>query len=96
MTLRLEVRRLDDRLPLLDFGLLKRAQRLGHLLVVWENLVAEVSITRKTNSRTANRYRVEGNLQLHANVSPRSCYVGSTGKIRRLLPRWHLETMTEF
>src|SRR5258708_7347657 len=42
VSLPLDVRRLDDGPPFLDFGLLKRAERLGRLLVAGRNLLPEV------------------------------------------------------
>src|SRR5262249_39989704 len=39
---RLDVRRLDDRPPLLDFGLVKGAERLWRLLLAGKNLVPQI------------------------------------------------------
>jgi hypothetical protein len=38
----LDVRRLDDRPPLLDLGALKRAERLRRLLITGENLLSDI------------------------------------------------------
>src|SRR4051794_25059375 len=38
----LDVRRLDDRPPFLDFGLLERRERFRCLLVAWENLLTQI------------------------------------------------------
>jgi hypothetical protein len=38
----LDARRLDDRPPLLNLGLLESAQRLGSLLFAWRNTLSEI------------------------------------------------------
>jgi hypothetical protein len=38
----LDARRLDDRPPFLDLGLVEGPQPLRHLLVAWHNLITQV------------------------------------------------------